>query len=107
MAKAQATILRYPKTYPRPLGAIHDGISSEEGIEPPAPPNRSGTRRITLMYFGRISGPLANSYQMELGPPLRLTINSSPETSCSLPTEGSMALSPTSSLWKGDEEAYH
>jgi hypothetical protein len=57
--------------------------------------------------LGRVSGPLANSYQMEVGPPLRLLDNSSPETSCSLPTNSSMALSSSSSLLKGDKEAYH
>jgi hypothetical protein len=55
--------------------------------------------------LGRVSGPLANSYQMELEPPLGLPVNSSPETSCSLPIEGCMALSLSSFLWKGDEEA--
>jgi hypothetical protein len=43
---------------------------------------------------------------MELGPPLRLPDNSSLETSCSLPIEGSVALSPSFPLRRGDEEVY-
>jgi hypothetical protein len=78
-----------------------------KALSPWTPPNRSGTRRITRMYFGAhlwiTSQLLSNGARASA----HLTINSSPETSCSLPTEGSMALSPSSSLWKGDEEAYH
>jgi hypothetical protein len=44
---------------------------------------------------------------MELGPPIELPVNSSLETSCLFPIEGSMMLSPSSSLQKGSEEAYN
>jgi hypothetical protein len=100
--------LRYPKSYPRPSDAIRDGIPSEGGNRA-LKSHRMGPRpgkspRGTFMEH--VSGPLADSYQMELRPPLRLPVNNSMETSCSLPIEGSMMCSPSSSLRRGEEVAY-
>ena len=47
--------------------------------------------------LGRVSGPQADSNRKELGPLLGSPVNSSAETSCSLPNEGSMTHSPSSS----------
>jgi hypothetical protein len=108
MVEARATILRYPKAYPGRSGAIRDGIPSKGGIKPSNPIKRvQNQANHPQVLLGRVSEPLADSYQMELGLLLGLPDSSSPETSCSLPTEGSMALSPSSSLRKGDEEVYH
>jgi hypothetical protein len=83
-------------------------VSHQGGIEPSDPikwvRDQANHPQVLL---GRVSRPLADSYQMELEPPLGLPINSSLETSCPLPIDGSMVLSPSSSLWKGDEELYH
>jgi hypothetical protein len=66
-----------------------------EASSPQTPSNGFETRRITRRYLlGHVSGPLANSYQKELGPPLGLPNNNSTETSCSSPIEGSMTHSP-------------
>jgi hypothetical protein len=74
---------------------------------PQTPSNGFRTRRITRRYFlGRVFGPLADSHRTELGPPLGLPGKSSMETSCSLPTEGGVARSSSSSSQRGDEEAY-
>jgi hypothetical protein len=54
----------------------------------------------------RASGPLADPYRMGLGRPLGSPASNSLETPCSVPFEGNMALSPPSSLRKGDEGAY-
>jgi hypothetical protein len=97
--------LRYPKTYPRPPGAICDGIPSEGGNRALGP-HRTGPRPgKSHTFLGCVSKPLVDSYQTELGPPLRLPVNSSMEKSCSLPTEGSVMRSPSSSSWRGDEVA--
>jgi hypothetical protein len=96
MAKAWATIPRHPKTFETP-GAIRDGIPLDGGIEPSGPIERVRDQaNHPQVLLGRCSGPLAGSYQMELGPPLELPNNSSPETSCSFSTDGSMTLSPLS-----------
>jgi hypothetical protein len=42
----------------------------------------------------RASGPLANPYRTGLGHPLGSPVSSSPETPCSVPSEGNMALPP-------------
>jgi hypothetical protein len=42
----------------------------------------------------RASGPLADPYRTGLGRPLGSPISNSPETPCSVPSEGNMALSP-------------
>jgi hypothetical protein len=55
----------------------------------------------------RASGPLADPYRMGLGRPLGLPVSNSLGTPCSVPTEGNMARSLPSSLWKGDEGAYY
>jgi hypothetical protein len=55
----------------------------------------------------RASGPLADPYRTELGLPLGSPDSNSLETPCSVPSEGNMALSPLSSLRKGDEGAYN
>jgi hypothetical protein len=55
----------------------------------------------------RASGPLADPYRMGLGRPLGSPTSNSLETPCSVPSKGNMALSPPSSLRKGDEGAYN
>jgi hypothetical protein len=55
----------------------------------------------------RASGPLAQPYRMGLGRPLGSPASNSLETPCSTPSEDNMALSPPSSLRKGDEGAYN
>jgi hypothetical protein len=55
----------------------------------------------------RASGPLADPYRMRLGRPLGSPASNSPETPCSVPSEGNMVLPPLSSLRKGDEGAYN
>jgi hypothetical protein len=42
----------------------------------------------------RASGPLADPYQTRLGRPLGSLASNSPETPCSVPSEGNMALPP-------------
>jgi hypothetical protein len=54
----------------------------------------------------RASGPLADPYRTGYGRPLGSPVSNSLETPCSAPSEGNMALSPPSSLRKGDEGAY-
>jgi hypothetical protein len=53
----------------------------------------------------RASGPLADPYRKGHGHPLGSPVSNSLETPCSTPSEGNMAL-PPSSLRKGDEGAY-
>jgi hypothetical protein len=66
-----------------------------EASSPRTPSNGSGTRRITRRYLlGHVSRPQADFDRMELGPSLGLPVNSSMETSCSLPIEGSMTHPP-------------
>jgi hypothetical protein len=55
----------------------------------------------------RASGPLADPYRTGLGRPLGSPTSNSLETPCSVPSEGNMALSPPSSLRKGNEGAYN
>jgi hypothetical protein len=42
----------------------------------------------------RASGPLADPYRTGLGRPLGSPVSNSPETPCSMPSEGNMALPP-------------
>jgi hypothetical protein len=65
-----------------------------EASSPRALSNGSESNESPAGTLGRAFGPLADPYRMGLGPPLGLPVNSSPEMSCSLPSEGSMALSP-------------
>jgi hypothetical protein len=53
----------------------------------------------------RASRPLADPYRTGHGRPLGSPVSNSLETPCLAPSEGNMALSP-SSLWKGGEGAY-
>jgi hypothetical protein len=55
----------------------------------------------------RASGPLVNPYRTRHELPLGSPVSNSLETPCLAPSEGNMALSPPSSLWKGDEGAYN
>jgi hypothetical protein len=55
----------------------------------------------------RASGPLADPYRTGLGCPLGSPASNSLETPCLVPSEGNMALSPPSSLRKGDGGAYN
>jgi hypothetical protein len=92
MAEARATLLRYPRTFPRPVGAFCNGIPSEGGIEPSDPIKRDRVRQITCRE--RTSGPLADPYRTGHGRPLGSPVSNSLETPCSAPSEGNMALSP-------------
>jgi hypothetical protein len=86
---------RYLKTYLSPPGGFVMVSHHMEATSPRTPSNGFGTRRITRRYLlGCVSGPLADSYRKELGPPLGLPDNSSMETSYSSPIEGSMTHSP-------------
>jgi hypothetical protein len=51
MAEARPTLPRYPRTFPRPAGAICNGIPLEGGIEPSDPIERVRVRQITCRYF--------------------------------------------------------
>jgi hypothetical protein len=51
MAEARATLLRYPRTFSRPAGAICHGIPPEGGIEPSDPIEWVRVRQITCRYF--------------------------------------------------------
>lgn len=86
---------------------ICSGIPSREALSPQILSNGYATSKSPTGIFGHAFGPLANPYRTGLPPPLGLPTNSSQETSCSLPIESSMTLSPSFSLWKRDEEAYH
>jgi hypothetical protein len=55
----------------------------------------------------RAFGPLADPYRTGHVRPLGLPVSNSLDTPCSVPSEGNMALSPPSSLRKGDEGAYN
>jgi hypothetical protein len=58
MAEAQATLPRYPRTFPRPVGMICNGIPPEGGIEPSDPIEWVRVRQITCRYFW--SAPLGH-----------------------------------------------
>jgi hypothetical protein len=51
MAKARATLPRYPKTFPRPAGMICNGIPPKGGTEPSDPIKWVWVQRITWRYF--------------------------------------------------------
>jgi hypothetical protein len=58
MAEARATLLRYPRTFPRPAGTICNGIPPEGGTEPSNPIKWVRLQRITCRYFW--SAPLGH-----------------------------------------------
>jgi hypothetical protein len=58
MAKARATLPRYPRTFSRPAGTICNGIPLEGGIEPSDPIEWVWVQQITHMYFW--SAPLGH-----------------------------------------------
>jgi hypothetical protein len=86
---------------------ICSGIPSREAPSPRILSNGYATSKSPIGILGRVFGPLADPYRTGLRPPLGSLANSSQETSCLLPIEGSMTLSPSFSLRKRDEEAYH
>jgi hypothetical protein len=51
MAKARATLLRYPKTFLRPAGTICNGIPPKGGTEPSDPIEWVWVQQITCRYF--------------------------------------------------------
>jgi hypothetical protein len=61
MAEARATLPRYPRTFPRPVGTICNGIPPEGGTEPSGPiemgPSPANPLQVLLE---RASGPLAD-----------------------------------------------
>jgi hypothetical protein len=61
ITKARATLLRYPRIFPRPTGTIFcNGIPSEGGIEPSDPVKRGpGPANHPQVLLERASGPLA------------------------------------------------
>jgi hypothetical protein len=63
-------------------------------------------RCVMQVPLGHVSRPQADSNRKELGPPLGSPVNNSMETSCSLPIEGSVTHSLSSSSRIGDEGAY-
>jgi hypothetical protein len=63
-------------------------------------------RCVTQVPLEHVSRPQTDSNRKELRPPLGSPVNNSMETSCSLPIEGSVTHSPSSSSWIGDEGAY-
>jgi hypothetical protein len=64
MAEARATLPRYPRTFPRLVGTICNGIPPEGGIEPSDPIEWVRVRQITCRYFWSAlwatSRPLSN-----------------------------------------------
>jgi hypothetical protein len=61
MAEARATLLRYPRTFPRPAGTICNGIPSEGGTEPSDPIEMGpGPANPLQVLLERASGPLAD-----------------------------------------------
>jgi hypothetical protein len=58
MAKARATLPRYPRTFLRPAGMICNGIPPEGGTEPSDPIKWVRVQRITCRYFW--SAPLGH-----------------------------------------------
>jgi hypothetical protein len=106
MAKARATLPRYPRTFPRPTGTICNRIPPEGGAESSDPMGPGPANHLQVL-LERASGPLADPYRTELGRQLGSPDSNSLERPCSVPSEGNMALSPPSSLRKGDEGAYN
>jgi hypothetical protein len=51
MAKARATLPRYPKTFPRPAGTVCKGIPPKGGTKPSNPIKWVPVQRITCRYF--------------------------------------------------------
>jgi hypothetical protein len=58
MAKARATLPRYPKTFPRPAGTVCNGIPPKGGTEPSDPIRWVRVQQITRRYFW--SAPLGH-----------------------------------------------
>jgi hypothetical protein len=58
MAKDRATLLRYPKTFPRPAGTVCNGIPPKGGTKPSDPIKWVRVQRITCRYFW--SAPLGH-----------------------------------------------
>jgi hypothetical protein len=58
MAKARATLPRYPRTFPRPAGTICNGIPPEGGTEHSDPIEWVRVQQITYRYFW--SAPLGH-----------------------------------------------
>jgi hypothetical protein len=108
MAEARATLPRYPRTFPRPAGTIYKR-NPTGGRHRALGPYRmgSGPANHQQVLLERASGPLVDPYRTGLGRPLGSSASNSPETPCSVPSEGNMALFPPSSLRKGDEGAYN
>jgi hypothetical protein len=51
MAEARATLPRYPRTFPRPVGTICNGIPPKGGTEPSDPIKWVRVQQITCRYF--------------------------------------------------------
>jgi hypothetical protein len=51
MAEARATLLRYPRTFPRPAGMVCNGIPPKGGTEPSDPIKWVRVQQITRKYF--------------------------------------------------------
>jgi hypothetical protein len=89
-ARAQATLLRHPKTYSRLKEKVDGGIPSEGGIEPSNHIARNRDPHDYSLAFLRVPPrPLADSYRMEHGLTLEFHVNSSPEAVETHPNEGS------------------
>jgi hypothetical protein len=95
MAEARATLPRYPRTFPRPAGAIlqrNPTRGRHRALGPyqtgPGPANH------LQVLLERASGPLADPYRTGHGRPLGSPVSNSLETPYSAPSEGNMALPP-------------
>jgi hypothetical protein len=61
MAEARATLPRYPRTFPRPVGMTRNGIPPEGGIKPSDPVEKGpGPANHLQVLLERASGPLAD-----------------------------------------------
>ena len=78
-----------------------------EASSPQTLSNGSGSGKSPAGTFGARLWPLADSYRTGHGRSLGSPVSNSLETPCSASSEGNMALSPPSSLRKGDEGAYN
>jgi hypothetical protein len=89
MAEARATLPRYPRTFPRPAGAIlqRNPIRGRHGALGPYQTGPGPANHLQVL-LERTSGPLADPYRTGHGRPLGSPVSNSPETPCSAPPRG-------------------
>jgi hypothetical protein len=95
MAEVRATLPRYPRTFPRPAGAIllRNPIRGRHRALGPYQTGPGPANHLQVL-LERASGPLADPYRTGHGRPLGSPVSNSLETPCSAPSKGNMALSP-------------